>query len=333
MGERPLIRRKESATHSAPPQIDAQASAPQQTPQQQHSLGGFQLPSQAQQPQADGDARSPFSALIRPAQGPGWRSPPQTITATHQLVARIPMAPSASATAPMGSATLPSSDSVDPTSGVHIEKTPEGITLQSNDGIGATLAYAPAIANTATPNGSEFGRAQATVTVNNINVSQDTSAHVFNVTATVNNAVTWGVHSLSRVNIANENDPAITNANYANAASDLTPDMSSDNGRPPRAQFWARDLTERHEQFHANEMANTYGQPAFAFARTWLTSQNATSSQQANDLVLQVREKVIESLVASYLPAAESRAYGDGAPLYLARATAIRNKGQRSEYH
>lgn len=335
MGERPLIRRKESAALDTAPQLDAPSSEPQQpAPQQQHSLGGFQLPSQAQQQQTDCDAQSPFSALIRPGRGPDWKSAPQTTTATHQLVARIPMAAGASArTAPAGGAAQIDADTVEP-GGADREEVDDkgGITVTESDAVGATLTYTPTIANSGTPGASEFGVTSTSTRINGITVAQDTTAHVFNVTAAVNNDITWSVHSLGRTDILNENAAAITKDNYTTVSSDLTPNMASDNGRPPRTQFWASDLTQRHEQFHANERAHTYGRPAFDFARTWLIAQTANSAADATTLAQQVPGKMRESYNASYAPGKESRAYGDGAPSYLARATAIRNKGQSNQY-
>lgn len=335
MGERPLIRRKESTAQPAPQQQEANAQQWQQPlPQQQHSLGSFQLPSQTQQAQLDSDAQLPFSALIRPGRGPDWSSPPQTTTATHQLVASIPMAPSASArTTPAGSATQTDADTVGP-GGADREEVDDkgGITVTESDAVGAALTYTPTVANSGTPGADEFGVTSTRTRINGINVTQDATAHTFNVTATVNNDITWSVHSLGRTDIPNENTAAITKTNYPTVVSDLTPDMTSDNGRPPRTQFWASDLTQRHEQFHANERAHTYGQPAFDFARTWLTAQSANSAADATTLAQQVPGKMRESYNASYAPGKESRAYGDGAPLYLARATAVRNKGQSNQY-
>jgi len=108
--------------------------------------------------------------------------------------------------------------------------------------------------------------------------------------------------------------------------------MASDNGRPPRTQFWAQDLTERHERFHANERANTYGRPAFEFAQTWLGTQTAADDAGVTTLVNQVPDKMRESYATSYTPGKESRAYGDGAPSYRARADAVKTKGDGGGY-
>ncbi len=207
------------------------------------------------------------------------------------------------------------------------------VTEEESDSIAPTLTYTPSISQGgAAPSASDFGVTRTRPSVANIAITHDTTASAFNVTATVNNTITWTVQSRGRTNIPNENAAAITSANYTTVASDLTPNMSSDNGRPPRTQFWAQDLTERHERFHANERANTYGRPAFEFAQTWLTSQTAADDAGVTTLVNQVPDKMHESYATSYAPGKESRAYGDGAPSYRTRADAVKTKGDGGGY-
>ena len=214
-----------------------------------------------------------------------------------------------------------------------VEEEEGSVKVEESDSVGPTLTYSPSIATDSTPPGaSEFGVTRTNPTVSGIGVTHDDAAKAFNVTATVVNTVKWSVHSLTRTDIPNETAPAITKDNYTTVASDLTPNMSSDNGRPPRTKFWAQDLTERHEKFHANERANTYGKPAFEFAQTWLKGQTATDEAGARSLVNQIPDKMFESYDASYVPGKESRAYGDGAPSYKARADAIKKKGDEGGY-
>ena len=207
------------------------------------------------------------------------------------------------------------------------------ITVEESDSIGSALAYRPSVAGDPSPPGpDEYGVTRTTPRVSDIAVAHDSAAAAFNVTGNVVNTVTWSVHSRGRTDIPDENAAAITGANYATVASDLTPDVSSDNGRPPRTRFWARDLTERHELFHANERAFAYGQPAFDLARNWLVAQAATDEVGVRVLVNRIPGRMFDSYNASYVPGKESRAYGDGAPLYRARADAITAKGARGGY-
>ena len=158
------------------------------------------------------------------------------------------------------------------------------------------------------------------------------SAGNFVVTATVDNPITFQVTGGSDTDIASETDSAITQSNYSTVASDLTPDMSDENGRPPRTQFWARDLTIRHERFHAQEDFSFGGQGTTA-AQSWLNGQAAADVAGVNTLLGQVPGRVANTVAAGMrFPGLEERAYGDGAPSYLARATAIKRRGDANGY-
>ena len=211
----------------------------------------------------------------------------------------------------------------------------EGGTLSmiDQDSVAPTITYTPTITNSGTPSSDIFGVTSTTPTVSGIAIVANSASHSFDVTGTLNNTITWSVQSLGNTDIPNENAAAITQANYATVASDITPNMSSDNGRPPRTAFWCEDLTRRHEQFHANERATTYGQPAFNFAIAWLTAQTVSTQAEVSTAVSNLPTKMRESYATSYSPGKESRAYGDGAPSYLARANAITAKGAAGGYN
>ncbi len=205
--------------------------------------------------------------------------------------------------------------------------------IEEGDSVNTAMTYTPTITNTPTPPGADlFGLTRTKPAVSGIAVVHDAAAGIFNVTASITNKITWSVHSRGRTNIPDKNDGVLTQDNYTDVAADLTPDMSSDNGRPPRDEYWAQDLTTRHEKFHANERATTYGNPAFNFAQNWLANQTADDAASATALAKQVPAKMNESYAASYSPGKESRAYGDGAQLYKARADAILAKGAARGY-
>jgi hypothetical protein len=154
----------------------------------------------------------------------------------------------------------------------------------------------------------------------------------YDVTATVENPITFNVSSGGRTNVASANDAALTHANFPTAASDLTPDMGDLNGRPPRTQFWAEDLTIIHERFHATE-GSGFARTGVTNAQTWLNAQTATSIADVNALVAQVPGKVIATRQAAMtFPGREQRAYAAGAPAYKARADAITAKGTAGKY-
>src|SRR5262249_681581 len=120
--------------------------------------------------------------------------------------------------------------------------------------------------------------------------------------------------------------------NYPTVVSDLTPDMTDLNGRPPRTTFWAEDLCIKHERFHADEDV-VHGRAGVVAAQAWLNTKTASSVAQVNTLLGAVPGRVAATVSAAMsFPGREERAYGDGAPLYLARANAIKAKGDAGQY-
>lgn len=158
----------------------------------------------------------------------------------------------------------------------------------------------------------------------------------YTVSATVRNPIVFQVRSSTgpagQVDIEGDSDPDITQGNYKQVSSDLSPNTSDLNGRPPRTQFWAKDLTVIHERFHATDGA-THSQSGVTLAQNWLNSQSAASVADVNTLVGQVPARVIAvRRAAMTYPGREQRAYRDGAPLYTARANAIKTKGDGGGY-
>jgi hypothetical protein len=158
----------------------------------------------------------------------------------------------------------------------------------------------------------------------------------FGVAATYEHPITYQVRSgtgpSNQVDIASDSDPDITDDNYTTIASDLTPNMGDLNGRPPRTQFWAEDLTLRHELVHANDDQGN-GPGAMATVTTWLNGQTAASEDDVRILLNTLPERFSTALLAALSTEdGERNAYGDGAPAYAARATAIQDKGDVGEY-
>jgi hypothetical protein len=154
----------------------------------------------------------------------------------------------------------------------------------------------------------------------------------YDVTATVDHPITFQVTSGENTNISSDTDPNITQDNYCTVASDLTPYTDDLNGRPPRSQFWAEDLTIRHEQFHAAE-AVTHATSIVKIAQNWLNGQTAFTISAVKDHLSQALARIAATVSrAMSYPGREYRAYGDGAPSYLARATTIKMKGDAKGY-
>ena len=201
--------------------------------------------------------------------------------------------------------------------------------VEESDAIAPALTYAGVVgARAAPPAANLFGVTSTDVKINGVHAVPG-AAGTFKVTGAVDVSAKWSVHSRGRVDVPYFAAPVVTAATYPKVASDLTPNMSSDGGRPPRKKYWAKDLTERHEQFHANERTGKYGRAAFEFATAWLAAQTASNAQEAKDLADQVPDKMFESYNASFAPGKENRAYGDGAIAYKVRADMAKDYGEQ----
>jgi len=163
------------------------------------------------------------------------------------------------------------------------------------------------------------------------------SGGAFPVTADLTYTILWQVRGGTgpggQVDIPNASAAVLHQGNYADAARDLTPNMGDLGGRPPRAAFWAEDLTERHELFHADERSR-FGGEGVTRAQTWLNGQTAATQTEVTTLLTRARTDTLSAHIASKMtyPGKEERAYGDGAALYQARAAEITRKGDANGY-
>jgi len=265
----------------------------------------------------------------------------QESVATFHLSARIPRAGKPGASAPdpvhLGS-TAADSDAFE---GQEEEPTveevePGKVVEEESDSIDAKGAtHKPTISEgEAGLTTSQAGRCRWVCEMKGVSVASGEGEYT--VTATAQCTITWQVHPAdgllpTRTNVESGTDAAITKDNYTQVASDLMPRKTKPR-RSPRTQFWSRDLTIIHEKFHADERANKYGKEAFKLARTWLSTQTATSEEQVKEHVDKIPSKMSESFAASYKPKCEHRAYDDGAPLYEARSKKIKSRGDKGEY-
>jgi hypothetical protein len=159
---------------------------------------------------------------------------------------------------------------------------------------------------------------------------------VYKVKATLEHPIKWEVRSGTgpdgQVDIASETDADITDLNYPDVVSDLTPDMTDLNGRPPRNDFWAEDLTIRHEKVHAADDKRN-GPGAMRVTSKWLSKQTAASVADVTTLLGEIPDRFAAALLAALsTEAGEKHAYGDGAPSYKRRAKAIKKRGDAGKY-
>jgi hypothetical protein len=160
------------------------------------------------------------------------------------------------------------------------------------------------------------------------------------VTGDIRGAITYQVTNSGRTDIASESDPSINQTNYPRIVADLTPPPAPVvhagrrfmKNQPFRDHFYARDLTVRHEIFHCREDVRFGGQGVQA-AQSWLNSQTANSDRELLAMLPGIITRIGNAVTAGRaVPADEQRAYDDGAPLYLARAQAIKRKGDTNGY-
>jgi hypothetical protein len=203
---------------------------------------------------------------------------------------------------------------------------PDALAVVDEDAVAGTITYSPTVnqAGTVKPFGStkwnKFKITGTTVTA---------GKGTFTAKFTLENPITYNVSS-PKTSIESVDDPALTNDNFTLAAGDLTPNMSKQGGKPPRTKFWARDLTVKHEKFHADERSK-FGKAGSDQAQVWLSAQTAGSVDDVQKLIAQVPARVIASskAAAGTVDEKESRAYGDGASSYKARADGIKARGAK----
>jgi hypothetical protein len=206
--------------------------------------------------------------------------------------------------------------------------------IEKTDSIAGSFTYTGSITRGgAQPSGFGVTRSFGSQ-LTGITIAPGTGA--FTVAATLKHPITYQVRSGTgpdgQVDIASENDGDITEANYKSVTSDLTPDMSDLNGRPPRDKFWAEDLTLRHELVHANDDKNN-GPGAMATTLAWLNGRTAGSEAGVRTLLNQIPNRFASALLAALsTEEGEKHAYGDGAPLYESRAKAVKAKGDKGGY-
>jgi len=219
----------------------------------------------------------------------------------------------------------------------------DDIDSSMDNSVSTSLNYVPTVKRGGVPlSGTQFGKTRSSASVTNVVVSPSIgtlfNSGVYTVTGDLELKIKWQVISgtgpRGQVNIQNQNDPDLKACNYQLAAKDLTPNMARQNGRPPRNNFWAEDLTIQHELFHAvNQRQIEYGPKRVTAIQDDLDKQKPTSAAEIISTLLPAAEREGQRVFNSLNRATrEHEAYGDGAPLYLARSTAIKAKGDTGGY-
>ena len=207
--------------------------------------------------------------------------------------------------------------------------------INNQDSVAPTITFSGGITRGGVAlNAGEFGRTDSTPSLRDIRITQ--TAGVFTVAAVYELRTRWdtrrGTGPNGQHDVPSETAPVLTAANYRTAVSDLTPNMSDEGGRPPRTQFWAQDLTERHEQLHAREHQQT-GRDGLTAGLQWLRTQTASSQADVEAHLRTLQTRIVQYILAHGAGSVgELHAYGDGAPLYRARAQAIQRRADSGGY-
>jgi hypothetical protein len=208
--------------------------------------------------------------------------------------------------------------------------------VEDHDALASRLTYSGHVSRGgAAPSG--FGVTRSTLgRFANVTISPPRGGTI-QVSASLTYTIQWetqsGTGPSGQQDVPSPTAAVLTQANYQQASSDLTPNMSDLGGRPPRQQFWAQDLTEQHERFHAAER-RAFGGQAVRNAQSWL-NRHTVANQAAVPLLLnQAWSNQVRAFIATAManPGKEQRAYADGASAYTARATAIKQRGDSNQY-
>lgn len=190
------------------------------------------------------------------------------------------------------------------------------------DGVRSSLTFGTSIAGGRPPTDADsFGEEVANFRVENIRWRRDEGR--VDVRARVFVACRWGVQSLGNTNVAGAWDRAVTADKWRDIVGDLTPSAA---GRPRRNDYWARDITARHERFHASDdirRARAY----MPTARAWLNGQTLAApvtDAAVRGLLATVHDNIEADNWAYYGAGGEARAYADGKSAYERRVAAVR---------
>jgi hypothetical protein len=167
------------------------------------------------------------------------------------------------------------------------------------------------------------------------NVTRDTDS--FRVVSTLTHDVTFQICAekgpLGQRRVESDSSPVISQRNYEEIATDLTPDAKLDYNAPPRRTYWSRRLTIIHEQFHADENV-ALSKEGLADAELSLSGEQTDSAADITTRLLPLALTDVKAHrdAGMTLPGREVRAYAAGNTDYFALAAAIRTKGKRDGY-
>jgi hypothetical protein len=208
-----------------------------------------------------------------------------------------------------------------------------GTVTTKHDPVNGALNLGSQIARGGVTIGADnFGEERAQYKADNIHFTADAARKVVNISARMLLDIHWDVNSHGKTHISGPTDAAVTSTTWRAIADDLRPDGT---GRPTRATYWAQDLTERHEQFHASDdisRARIFLPTAQAFVSAQTVDTSKDINPQVSAHIEQARTQVEADGWAYYGTGGENRAYADGKAQYQARTAAIEARAKTEKW-
>lgn len=284
-------------------------------------------------------------AVQRLLSGPASPATVETRTERYFLDAEIP------AVSRTADDSAPPDDSAPAATNEVIDGVPEPVAAEEDagdeghcegDAVSATLSYTPTVDHPATaPPSGEFGECRGNhIHPNTTEFKYSSQKKAYSVKVEYQNDIKVLVCAddgpRGQKNITSAADAHITKANYPKVVTDLTPDPKNQGGAPPRTQFWARDLTLLHEDFHATD-GQRFCSAAVTAAQADLNKQTVPAPtdnkfSELNALMKPIPGKIVSARGTGMANGGEERAYKAGAASYQARATEIASRGTAGKY-
>ena len=139
----------------------------------------------------------------------------------------------------------------------------------------------------------------------------------------------WGVNSHGLIDVASAESPAVTKDTWVRVCEDLTPNSG---GWPARTTYWSKDLSSRHEMFHANDddfAARAAVRTVAADLQGKFFRPAKDMGPQATQLLTTAVEKVSLAVQDHYKDGGEARAYAVGKFDYQSLVDAIKARAAR----